>query len=208
MSYETEEQQVEAIKLWWKNNATSVFTGVLIGLIAVFGWRYWDNHRNMIAAEASALFEQLVISVDKGQDQIAIQQVKTLQDNYKSTPYASFANLMEAKRLLAKNDITGAKKALQQVIDKAPEIAFKTIAVLRLARIQISSKDLQAATQLLVQYPPDKAFKAEYAALRGDIENAKGNIEAARQAYQEALNGTVGQADLIKLKLDNLPPAS
>jgi predicted negative regulator of RcsB-dependent stress response len=37
--YTTEDQQVEALKRWWKENAKSILLGVALGLAAVFGWR-------------------------------------------------------------------------------------------------------------------------------------------------------------------------
>jgi predicted negative regulator of RcsB-dependent stress response len=41
--YETDDEKVEAIKKWWKDNGISVATGVVIGLAVVFGWRAWGN---------------------------------------------------------------------------------------------------------------------------------------------------------------------
>ena len=37
--YETDEEKVEAIKGWWKENGLSVAGGLAIGLAAVFGRR-------------------------------------------------------------------------------------------------------------------------------------------------------------------------
>ncbi|MEW8396328.1 MAG: tetratricopeptide repeat protein, partial [Candidatus Thiodiazotropha sp.] len=37
--YQTEEEQVEAIKRWWKENGTSVIAGLVIGLGGIFGWQ-------------------------------------------------------------------------------------------------------------------------------------------------------------------------
>lgn len=208
MLYETEEQQVEALKQWWKENGTSVIAGVVIGLIGVFGWRAWTNHRNTVAAQASNLFDQLVMSVETGKADVAASQATLLRSDYESTPYAAFAELMEARMRYEQGDIMSAKEALRQAIEKAPDAAFATMGVLRLARLQISAGEYEAATDLLTRYPAPPAFAAEYAALRGDIARAQGDIEEARQAYQQALAGKVGNTDLVQLKLDNLPPSS
>jgi predicted negative regulator of RcsB-dependent stress response len=42
--YTTEEQQVEVIKSWWKENGTSVLAGTVIGLVGLFGWRYYNDY--------------------------------------------------------------------------------------------------------------------------------------------------------------------
>jgi len=207
MFYETEEQQVEALKQWWKDNGTSVIAGVVIGLIGVFGWRAWVNHRDTVAAQASNLFDQLVVSVEASKADSAAQQVGVLRSEYGATPYAAFAELMEARLRYEKGDVLGAKDALGQAIDKAPDAALGAVAVLRLARVQIGAGELNAAATLLDQHPAAPPFAAEYAGLRGDIARARGDAAAARRAYQAAIAGKVGNADLIQLKLDNLPPS-
>ena len=39
-AYETDEEKVEAIKGWWKENGISVVGGLALGLAAVFGWLF------------------------------------------------------------------------------------------------------------------------------------------------------------------------
>ena len=39
----TEEEQVEALKSWWKENGKSLIMGVVIAVAAVFGWRGWNQ---------------------------------------------------------------------------------------------------------------------------------------------------------------------
>ncbi len=41
--YDSEEQQVEAIKDWWKENGKAVIFGAVIGLGGLFGWRYYQD---------------------------------------------------------------------------------------------------------------------------------------------------------------------
>lgn len=206
MLYETEEQQIEAIKSWWLENGSSTLTGIVIGFMAVLGWQAWVNHRNAVAIEASTLFEQLTTSIEVGKHKEAAQQTATLRSEFTSTPYAAFAELIDAKRLYEKGDIAGAKEALKQAIANAPESGLATVAVLRLARLYLNNKEWDNATDLLKQYPASAAFAAEYAAIRGDIAVAKSNIAEARRAYQEAVDGKAAHSDIIQFKLDNLPP--
>ncbi|MGL5653635.1 MAG: YfgM family protein, partial [Vibrio sp.] len=50
--YDTEEQQVEAIKDWWKENGKAVMFGAVIGLGGLFGWRYYQD--TVVAAQEAA----------------------------------------------------------------------------------------------------------------------------------------------------------
>ena len=60
--YETEEQQLEALKKWWKENATSLILGLAIGVSGLFGWRYYLDQNHMHAVMASDMYMQLVQS--------------------------------------------------------------------------------------------------------------------------------------------------
>ena len=63
--YNTEEEQVEAIKKWWNENGKSIIAGIIIGVIAIFGWRSYENHTAMQAKAASILYEQLLVASRK-----------------------------------------------------------------------------------------------------------------------------------------------
>ena len=41
--YETEEEQIEALKDWWRENGNSLLIGVAVALVAVFGFRGWQT---------------------------------------------------------------------------------------------------------------------------------------------------------------------
>ena len=54
--YETEEQQVEALKEWWKENGIAVVSGAILGIAALGGWRGWSWYQEKQANEASDLY--------------------------------------------------------------------------------------------------------------------------------------------------------
>ena len=55
--YETEEQQVEAIKRFWKENGTAIIVGAVLGLGGLWGWRYYNDEQIAAKEQASAAFE-------------------------------------------------------------------------------------------------------------------------------------------------------
>jgi predicted negative regulator of RcsB-dependent stress response len=205
--YETEEQQVEAIKKWWQENGKSIIAGVILGLGGVFGWKAWVEHTDGVAAQASNIFDQLVLAVETAQTEQARQQASLLHQEYSSTPYAAFATLMLARLHYEQKDVPATIATLEQAIEQAPDRALKTIAAMRLARVHIGADQLDAAAQVLQQHQPPAAFLGEYAALRADIAQAKGDLTAARDAYQQAIAANASNRELLQLKLENLPPA-
>lgn len=207
MTYSTDEEKVEAIKAWWKANGAAVVAGVVLGLIAIFGWRAWINQRMQLAEQASSQFEQLLIAARRAD----AAQVNTLADQltkrFGSTSYASLGALVAARVALAAGDADTAMRHLEQVLEKAPDPALKRVAALSLARIQVAEGALDAAEATLKGYDDSPAFAGDIAAVRGDIAAARGHLDAARAAYEQAIAAGSGLAPLIKLKLDNLPSA-
>jgi predicted negative regulator of RcsB-dependent stress response len=203
----SEEEQVEALKKWWKENGRSVIGGVVIGLGAVFGWQYWTEHQQNLANQASIRFEQLNQSVAAGAYDAAEKQAAALINDHQGTPYALFSALELAKVKLAGKDTQGALAQLQWVVENSSEAGFTEIARLRMARIQLAEGNTEAASSLIAA-AGDAAFGGEYAELRGDVARAKGDIKAARAAYREALSNAVSNASLVQMKLDDLPASA
>ena len=73
--YETEEQQVEAIKSWWKENGKAVVLGAVIGLGGLYGWRYYQGEIQSAKEQASEAYTQAMNTLDSGSEN-AIAEVK------------------------------------------------------------------------------------------------------------------------------------
>lgn len=205
--YETDDEKVESIKKWWKENGLSVAAGLGLGLAVVFGWRAWNDYRSNVGASASAAFEQLVVSAEQGQADSAVKQAEILSSEFGSTPYPALGSLVIAKVLYEKGDAAGAITALQRVIAKAPDPALTRLAGLRLARIQLAQGQADAAAATVAAHDDGKAFAGDFAAVRGDIAAARGDHAKARAEYEKAIAAGAGLPQLIRLKLDNLPAA-
>ena len=202
--YETEEQQVEALKKWWKENGKSIIAGVVIGLGAVLGWRAWVQHQDRVAGQASNEFDKLVAAAARDDAKTVGILTDHLALEYDGTPYPAFAHLVQARLAVNAGDPKVAVTSLKAAIDEAPDRAVRAIAVLRLARVHLAAKDADAAA-LLAAHPPPKAFAGETALIQGDIAKARGNSDAARKAWRQALDQGVGNPDLVRLKINDLP---
>lgn len=202
----SEEEQVEALKKWWKENGRSMIVGVVLGLGAVLGWQAWNQHQQSAADEASARFEQLSQSAVSGNSESTAAQAESLIQDHKGSAYATFAALELAKIKLAAGDSAGAETQLKWAMENSSEISFRQIARLRLARLMFGAGRLEEAKAVLDKAGVD-SFQGEFAELRGDIARKEGDADSARIAYREALDKGVSNASLVQMKLDDLTPS-
>ncbi len=199
----TEEEQVEALKSWWKDNGRSVVAGLVLGLGGVFGWQAWNQHQQSVAQQASYQFEQLSQAMAAGSAESAQKQAEKLVAERPGSIYAVFAALNQARLYLEQADPAAARIQLEWVLANTGDPSFRQIARLRLARLLLTQKELDAAASVVKQAEAD-SFSGEFALVRGDIAWAKRQYEEARQAYKEALAGNVGSAALVQMKLDDI----
>ncbi len=205
--YETDEEKIEAIKDWWKENAVSVIGGLVIGLVAVFGWRYWQGYQENLAQQASTTFEQLVANVEAGNSDVARRQAALILEKHGDSAYAALTHLVLARLEIAAKQPVAARQALEQAIAKAPDPGLAKVAALRLARLLLDQGDLEAASAVVAKHDQGGPFAADFSAIRGDLALAEGKPDQARAAYDQAIAQGAANPALLKLKVDNLPPA-
>ena len=199
--YKTEEEQVQAIKDWWKENAVALVAGIVIGLAVLGGYRYWKDHKITQAEQASLLYSQMLVASDK-----KAANADVLMRDYTSTPYAALASLMMAKAAIDSNKLDEAVSRLKWVLDNSDDEGIEHIARQRLARVYIEKKDYASAQALLADIQA-AGFKAGYYEILGDLNLAQNRLEQARENYRFAMT-TMGQGDpryrLVKMKLDDI----
>jgi predicted negative regulator of RcsB-dependent stress response len=200
--YQTEEEQVEAIKRWWKENGTSVIAGLVIGLGGVFGWQTWGNYQDRVGGEAAMAFSQMLGAVQREDTDSASKQAELLQENFEGSNYAVFAAMTEARLQMESGDKAKAKAKLEWVMQQKSTPALTQMAQLNLARILLDEGDIAGAKQQAVV--KEGSFSGEFAVLRGDIAHAEGDLVAAAAAYTEAMAHEVSDRALLQMKLDDL----
>ena len=202
--YETEEQQVEALKNWWKENGTAVVTGALLGVAALGGWQGWDWYQEKQANEASDLYSLMQETVNRNDSEAILSQSGTIRSNYKTTPYAALATLHEAKVHAQLGNMLEAESSLRWVIDNSKQDSVQEIARLRLARVLIASNKLDEAADL-VNREISPAYSSLANEIRGDIFVAKGETEQAKQAYDQALSSAdASDVEYLQMKRNDL----
>ncbi len=203
--YETEEQQVEALKRWWKENGTSTLAGLAAAVLLLGGWNLWQSYQQDKQNQASALYEQLLQDVERGKHEEVDTVARRLKDQYGSTAYASFAALMLAKSKVRQGDLEAAKSVLRQLVQDANSDELKNVARVRLVRLMLATAEYEQGLQLIAEVDPSAAegFGGSYDELKGDLYVALGRLGEARTAYQSALRS--GQrSPLLQFKLDDI----
>jgi len=205
-SYHTDEEQVEALKRWWSENGRSVVAGVIIGVGALVGWRGWTAYQNGQANAASVHYAQLRAATLSDDAQGIETATRVLQESYPSTPYAALAALSLAKVKADAGDLEASAAQLRWAAEHSSQEVVQAVANLRLARVRVAQGDNDAALTLV-----KGDFPAPYTSLveeiRGDAYVAKGNLDAAREAYDRALSAAAGGTEYLRMKRKNLGQA-
>lgn len=181
-----DDDQAQQLKEWWQQNWQPILLGLGLSVGGVLGWNAWQSHKQNVAELASGHYEQLRLSLSSSNLSEAKKARQELVDEYPNSPYAAQAGLMMAQYYVEISDFDGAIAQLQWVHEQADDKRLRQLAGLRLARLQWAKGDTDAA---LAGLEGDKqgAFAPLYAELRGDILLALGEVDAAREAYEQAL---------------------
>ncbi|PJX13484.1 hypothetical protein CWI66_11980 [Halomonas sp. 141] len=207
----SEEEQLDVVKRWWKENGTSLIAGAVLAAAGVFGWNAWQNYQEGQSEAASARYQQLVTitaanSLEEEQLAAARELIGELTDQHGRTLYAELAQLLEARLAVQEGDLAAAKAALESVADGSSRRYVQSLAWLRLARIEIAEGNPEAALALLDQ-PITDTLAAQQANVRGDAHLALGQPEQAREAWQAALEIAQTQNQPlygVQFKLDDI----
>lgn len=203
--FSSEQEQVEAITRWLKTHGPSIIIGIVVGLAAIGGWRYWQSYQQDQAEAASAVYAALSDALDADDAAAAGGHAATLKQDYAQSGYATLAALRLASRAAEDGDNEAAIDELRWVLDNAADDAFKPIARLRLARLLFAEQRYDDARAQLNQV--GDGHSAEREELSGDLYAAAGQPELARTAYQAAQTAAGGGGPLLRLKIDTLPGA-
>jgi predicted negative regulator of RcsB-dependent stress response len=180
--YLTDEEQLARLKSWWDENGISTIVGLVLVVVGVVGWRWYDSYREDAIAKASDLYHEFLASEGVARDTIA----QTISSEVAGTAYHALALMHLARDAVASGDYDGADLHLQAAISAAPEPELADIARLRLARVQQQGDRSDAALQTLGAIRGE-GFRSHVAELKGDIHLARGERLLAHESYSAGL---------------------
>ena len=198
-----EEQEINQLKDWWKENGKTIIVAFILGVGGMFGWRYWQAHQAEQIAQASAQYDALIYSAQQDEQAKKANIEQFVQANSK-TAYAVFALLDEAKKETEKQDFAAAEANLNQALTQSQDEVLTSIVALRLSAVQFQLGQLDNALTSLNQVKGE-SFNARKAILTGDIQVAKGDKVAAKNSFEQAQqSGSQLEQQVAKMKLNNL----
>lgn len=198
-----EEQEINQLKDWWKENGKTIIIAFILGVGGMFGWRYWQAHQAEQIAQASAQYDALIYSAQQDEQAKKANIEQFVQANSK-TAYAVFALLDEAKKATEKQDFVAAEVNLNQALTQSQDEVLTSIVALRLSAVQFQLGQLDNALTSLNQVKGE-SFNARKAILTGDIQVAKGDKVAAKNSFEQAQqSGSQLEQQMAKMKLNNL----
>lgn len=209
----TEEEQIQAIKDWWKRNGSSLLIGIGAALAIVFGWQAWQNYQEQQRTEAANQFATLLNASGNDADETAGETVAfvadTLRADYADSAYAVYGNLILARQQLAKADSEAAIGTLEWALEKTGEHEALALVVRnRLAQAQFSAGLHEDALATIDGADNVGTFAPIFSELRGDILLAQGKEKDARQAYLTARKQNrqdeQGRNRILEMKLSDL----
>jgi len=204
--YQTEEEQIEAIKRWWKENGKSIILGFVLGIGGIGGYRYWQNTVDTQATIASMQFEE-VVALSATNKQGFADKVEAIQTEHSGASYADLAAFVAAKKFVSDKDYKAAKTQLEWVIANSKYDSFIHIARIRLVKVMLQLNEAEAALALIKDVK-SSGFESIYAELRGDSYAALKLFVKSKAEYQVALN-KINPGDRrstsIEMKSNNLP---
>lgn len=183
-----EQEQLDKLKHFWERWGNLISGVLIVALLAFAAWRGYDWYQSRQAAQASALYDQVLANAEAGDTAKLTNSLKAMQDSYKSTTYAQQANLLAAKVFFEKGQLDQARDALAAAGSSSADKGLQSLARLQLASVLTQQKQYdQAVQQLSTDIQPE--FAALAADRLGDVQALQGKNAEAVQSYTKAFKG-------------------
>lgn len=210
--YLSDDEQAERLKQWWDKNGTALVVGLAVSVAVVVGWRFYQDFakdRADAASDAFADYLQVRTAEQPQTDHLAI-----LDDEFAGTTYHVFSLLYRAADQAAEEDWEEALALLERAVELADDPLLRDTARYRAAKV-LFQLDRADASEALLATVQSGGLQAQVAELSGDMALARGDTEAARLAYQAAVDAARGGPsrlapgiELLELKLASLSDSS
>jgi len=204
--YLSDKEQVERLRQWWRENGWFLIGGVALGGLAIYGYGQYFAYRDRQSEQAAAMYEQVKQETDAGDTAEAATRFAAMRGEFPDHAYTYQAALLLASAEVVTAPDDAAEK-LRFTMEQSDDPELAMIARLRLARVLAYRDRAQEALGLL-NVPEPGQFAGRIAEIRGDINVAIGETEAARTAYLEAMvapGAELLDRGFLQMKLSDLP---
>lgn len=201
--YSNENEQTDALRNFFANNGKALAIGVVIGIAALGGWRYWSSHQDDTAKTVSAQYQQLTSAMQAGKPETLEAVNRFASEN--SNTYGALAAMDLAKQYVDAGQLDKAATLLQNGLKDTKDANLQAVINLRLARIQLQQNQADAALKTLDGVKGD-GWTAIVADIRGEALLTKGDKQSARDAWSKGVESDASPAlkQMMQMKMNNL----
>ncbi|TEW51313.1 YfgM family protein [Psychromonas algicola] len=205
--YETEEQQVDAIKKWWSENGTMLIVGAVVGLAGLWGWRYYGEATLSGQEQASSEFAQVLVKFEADSSEQGAADMQAFIADNEGNNYATLASLLLVKEAVKERNFELAKTQLTNLLATNDYEPLMPVIKLRLARVQAELGEYNQAIATLDNIT-EEGFIVKANQTKGTVYVKQGDLASARLAFQAAVDASIGRVDpVLQLQLDDLAVA-
>lgn len=201
--YSNENEQVDALRRFFANNGKALAVGVIIGIAALGGWRYWASHEDSSSKAVSAQYQQVTTAMKADRPATLDAAAKFASEN--SNTYGALAAMDVAKQYVDANQLDKAASLLENGLKNTRDANLQAVINLRLARIQLQQNQADAALKTLDAVKGD-GWTAIVADIRGEALLSKGDKQGARAAWSKGVDSDASPAlkQMMQMKMNNL----
>ncbi|MDY0995422.1 YfgM family protein [Pantoea agglomerans] len=201
--YSNENEQTDALRNFFANNGKALAIGVVIGIAALGGWRYWSSHQDDTAKTVSAQYQQLTSAMQASKPETLEAVNRFASEN--SNTYGALAAMDLAKQYVDAGQLDKAATLLQNGLKDTKDANLQAVINLRLARIQLQQNQADAALKTLDGVKGD-GWTAIVADIRGEALLTKGDKQGARDAWSKGVESDASPAlkQMMQMKMNNL----
>lgn len=203
MSYQSSsEEQMWALKEFLAKTWKIIVAVIVIGLLAYYGWSYYQSNQVKKLEQMSDRYEQLVKQLDQTKPESVNDLVAFAKEG--DTVYNVFADLFAAKFYIeVKKDYAGAQALLNDALSKTKAEPVKSMITIRIARVQYQQNQYQESLATLDKVN-NEAWEPVINEIRGDILTKMSRYAEAVDAYKIALKSAamISSEPNIKIKLN------
>lgn len=204
--YRTEEQQLDALRQFWKKNHKLILFTLGMTLVGVLGFKFLQHHKDSERYLASQNFNLLLKSHEENDLTTQKNKADELINQYGNTSYATLAALMQAKSAVDQKNYDEAIKQLTFAQTQTSVQELKSIATVRLARLYLAQEKWDEVEKVLKQ-ASNSGYLTLLEEVKGDYYLFKQDLIKARDAYLAAIDNDPSKAEkrpILRMKLEEI----
>ncbi len=204
-----EQEQLDALKAFWKQYGNAL-TWILIAVLGAYAaWNGWNYYQRRQAEQAAAMYDELDRASAAAEADKANRVFGDLRERFPKASFTAQGGLLAAKVLAEKGQLEPAQAAFAWVADNATDEDVRALARLRWSGLLSDEKKYDEALKVL-EGVKGTSMEALAADRRGDVQMLQGKKTDAVASYRaawQALPESLDYRRLVEAKLTALGAA-